>query len=149
MKACEEYKAASNAVLKTEIVDKFIIQQAEKQNFKVDGILGRVEEIGTYMGKYVQLTVSSPLGTFSNDDVLHQGALMNRGALKATNWGKRERLMKKGSALYKMVRVLGEGSSIKFSGELVVPPILVPSLNEEDTLCGDQWLTKYTKIEQQ
>jgi hypothetical protein len=97
-------------------------------------VSGTVSEIKTSKGGAdVILKVDTPFGSFTNNDIFQRKNLFH---------GARD--IKKGAALYGAIGALDVGAAVRIS---VTDVLAEESFSEEDSLCGDRWLVKYTKVE--
>ena len=129
--ACAKYDEAPNEIKKSAVFSDYVRAAKAKQGMVTD-VRGTLSGIETPQGgNEVWITVSTPLGEFTNNDILVGD--------------KANRTVKKGSAIYNAVGEFAEGASV-----VVAAANIVPSENpfsERAGVCGDGWIVKYTAIE--
>lgn len=132
--ACASYGEAANDIKRSAVFTEYFDGQPKKGRVVTD-IIGTVESIDTPPGgDHVLIRVQTSIGEFSNNDALQSGL-----------FGTGKRKIRKGSKLYRAIGELAEGAQIRFSGELVAPAKNV--ISEKESVCGDDWVIKYTTIE--
>jgi hypothetical protein len=127
---CEKYQAETNEIRKSKVFEEYF-RAAARAGHKVTEIAGTIEELKTLSagGDSAILKVSTGFGRLDNNDIF-QGDSANRE-------------IRAGTALYKALAEVEEGTKVLVSGVSVAP---MKGLTEEDGICGNRWVIRYTRV---
>lgn len=135
--ACEQYRAAKNEIQASAIYSEYL-DAALARRPAIRELVGKVTEIDTPRGgAYVEVTVETEAGSFSNKGALIQEGMNFKAAVRYE--------IAKGSPMYRALGEIAKGSQVRVSVAEVMP---LKGITERGTLCGDDWIARFVSITQ-